>query len=139
MTRRAQRGPPEPADSGARLDKWLWAARFYRTRALSQAAITGGKVRYEGERSKPAKAVQVGARIALRQGWDEIELIVRGLSEQRGGAEQARLLYEETPESRSRRQAAAEQRRLQNLRIAAVRPDKKQRRLLEKLRRRLID
>lgn len=127
------------ADGHVRLDKWLWAARFYKTRTISQEAIDGGKVRYEGERAKPSKSVQVGARIALRQGYDEIEVIVLALSEQRGSATVARTLYEETGDSRLKREAAAEQRRLQAATFDAVRPDKRQRRLLEKLKRTLID
>jgi ribosome-associated heat shock protein Hsp15 len=140
MSRQQQKtAHPRPADgSGARLDRWLWAARFYKTRTLSQEAIDGGKVRYDGDRSKASKSVQIGARIALRQGWDDIEVVVKALSEKRGGAPEARLLYEETPESIERREKAAEQRRLNAVQFDAVRPDKKQRRLLEKLKRRLI-
>jgi ribosome-associated heat shock protein Hsp15 len=122
-----------------RLDKWLWAARFYKTRTLAQEAIDGGKVHYEGERAKPAKSVALNAKIRLRQGYDELEVIVKGLSDKRGSATIARQLYEETEASRKQREQAAEQRRIQNASFASVRPDKKQRRLLEKLRRTLID
>ncbi len=129
----------EKSGIAPRLDKWLWAARFYKTRTLSQEAIDGGKVRYEGERAKPAKAVAVGARIELRQGFEELEIVVRALSDQRGSATLARQLYEETPASRIKRDNAAEQRRIQNASFQSVRPDKKQRRLLDKLKRKLID
>ncbi|MDB5969693.1 MAG: RNA-binding protein [Hydrocarboniphaga sp.] len=122
-----------------RLDKWLWAARFYKTRSLAQEAIDGGKVRYEGDRAKPAKSVALNARIRLRQGFDELEVIVKGLSDQRGAAPIARQLYEETETSRRQREQAADQRRIQNASFESVRPDKKQRRLLEKLKRTLID
>lgn len=131
------------SDSGlttqARLDKWLWAARFYKTRTLSQEAIDGGKVRYEGDRSKSSKSVQIGAHIRLRQGFDEIEVVVKALSEKRGSATMARGLYAETEVSRKAREAAAEQRRIVNASYDSVRPDKKQRRLLDKLKRTLID
>ena len=130
----------QPSNFGAvRLDKWLWAARFYKTRTLAQEAIDGGKVRYEDERAKPAKSVALNAKIRLRQGYDELEVIVKGLSDKRGSATIARQLYEETDTSRKQREQAAEQRRIQNASFASVRPDKKQRRLLEKLKRTLID
>lgn len=125
--------------SPIRLDKWLWAARFYRTRTLSQEAIEGGKVRYEGERTKASKSVQIGARIVLRQGYDELEVIVLALSEHRGSATVARTLYEETEGSRQKREQSAEQRRIQAASFDSVRPDKRQRRLLDKLKRTLID
>ncbi len=127
------------APDGARLDKWLWAARFYRTRTLSQEAIDGGKVRYEGERAKASKSVRIGARIVLRQGYDELEVVVKGLSEKRGSATIAQALYEETEASRQKREASAEQRRIQAASFDSVRPDKRQRRLLDKLKRTLID
>jgi len=122
-----------------RLDKWLWAARFYRTRTISKKAIDGGKVRYEGERAKASKTVQVGARIELRQGYDDLEVVVKALSEHRGNATLARTLYEETEASRRKREAMAEQKRIEAASFDSVRPDKRQRRLLEKLRRTLID
>jgi ribosome-associated heat shock protein Hsp15 len=122
-----------------RLDKWLWAARFYKTRTLAQEAIDGGKVRYEGDRAKPAKSVALNAKIRLRQGFEELEVVVKGLSDKRGSATIARQLYEETDASRRDREIASEQRRIQNASFESVRPDKKQRRLLDKLKRTLID
>ena len=130
----------EPDHPGkVRLDKWLLAARFFKTRALAAEAIDGGKVRYEGDRAKPAKSVALNAHIRLRQGYEELEVVVKGLSDKRGSATIARQLYEETEASRVARERAAEQRRIENASYNSVRPDKKQRRLLDKLKRTLID
>jgi len=89
-----------------RLDKWLWAARFFKTRALSSDAVDGGKVHVDGERAKPAKEVKLGMLIRVRRGSEEMEVVVRGLSVQRKGAPEAVLLYEETEESRLNRENA---------------------------------
>jgi ribosome-associated heat shock protein Hsp15 len=89
-----------------RLDKWLWAARFFRTRALAQQAIEAGRVRVGGERVKPSKAVRTGDLLAIRIQEVDWEIAVRGLSERRGPAAAARLLYEEQEESRRRRARA---------------------------------
>ncbi|MGQ0530295.1 MAG: RNA-binding S4 domain-containing protein [Panacagrimonas sp.] len=110
-----------------RLDKWLWAARFYRTRSIAKQAIESGHVRYEGDRAKVGRAVRVGAVLVVRQGWDEREVIVRGLSAQRGGAPQAQQLYEETADSLRRREEARLIRK-SGPSFDPVRPDKKQRR-----------
>lgn len=110
-----------------RLDKWLWAARFFRTRSLAKQAIEAGHVRYQGERSKVGRSVQPGATLQIRQGWDEREVTVRALSDQRRGAPEAQRLYEETPASLQQR----EDRRLQRAagpRFDEPRPDKRQRR-----------
>lgn len=90
-----------------RIDKWLWAARFFKTRGLAADAIDGGKVRYDGERPKPAKEVKVGAVLRITRPDGEWEIVVRGLSAQRRGAPEAALLYEETEQSRQRREQAA--------------------------------
>jgi len=90
-----------------RIDKWLWAARFFKTRGLAADAIDGGKVRYDGERPKPAKEVKVGAILRITRPDGEWEIVVRGLSAQRRGAPEAALLYEETEQSRQRREQAA--------------------------------
>ena len=82
-----------------RLDKWLWAARFYKTRSIAKAMIEGGKVHYNGQRAKVSKNVEVGAMIKLRQGNDEKEIEVIALSDQRRGAPEAQLLYQETAQS----------------------------------------
>ncbi|MDZ7853718.1 MAG: ribosome-associated heat shock protein Hsp15 [Halomonas sp.] len=113
-----------------RLDKWLWAARFFKTRALAKKAIEGGKVHYEGARAKTSKSVEVGALIRVPQGWDILEVEVLALSDQRRGAPEARALYRETEESVERREREAEARRLNNqvMQHPLKRPDKKQRR-----------
>ena len=90
-----------------RIDKWLWAARFFKTRGLAADAIDGGKVRYDGERPKPAKEVRIGAVLRITRPDGEWEIVVRGLSAQRRGAPEAALLYEETEQSRLRREQAA--------------------------------
>lgn len=121
-----------------RLDKWLWAARFFKTRSLAKQAVEGGKVRYEGERCKVSREVEVGARLTIRQGWDDREVIVRQLSDQRRGAPEARLLYQETPESARRREEAAARRRAMGpgaTIISEGKPDKKQRRQIHRFKR----
>ncbi len=96
-----------PADEmhKVRIDKWLWAARFFKTRALAIDAIKGGKVSHAGQRVKPSKEVQVGDELTVRQGFAVKTIIVKALSEQRGPAPQAALLYEETAESAEKREA----------------------------------
>ncbi|GAB7265268.1 hypothetical protein DZS_22380 [Dickeya ananatis] len=86
-------------DNAVRLDKWLWAARFYKTRALAREMIDGGKVHYNGQRSKPGKLVELDAEITLRQGNDTRTVMVRAITDQRRPAAQAQALYEETPQS----------------------------------------
>ncbi|WP_299009350.1 ribosome-associated heat shock protein Hsp15 [uncultured Shewanella sp.] len=115
-----------------RLDKWLWAARFYKTRAIAKDMINGGKVHYNGQRTKSSKMVEIGAKIKLRQGFDEKEVIVVQLSENRQKAAIAQTLYTETPESTAKRKTYAEARRLNILNnpAPAQKPDKKQRRQL---------
>lgn len=118
------------SDSKVRLDKWLWAARFYKTRNIAREAIAGGKVHLNGSRCKPGKEPRVGDELRVRVGWDEKTVIVRELYDKRQNAELAQKLYEETPESIARREANTEQRKA--LRGATPRPgrrpDKKQRR-----------
>lgn len=112
-----------------RLDKWLWAARFYKTRALAKAAIEGGKVHCRGERCKPAKEPALGDELLIRTGFDERTVIVRALSGVRRGAPEAQQLYEETPDSLQRREQAAERRKAGALGwVSEGRPTKKQRR-----------
>jgi ribosome-associated heat shock protein Hsp15 len=121
-----------------RLDKWLWAARFYKTRALAAEAIGGGKVQLNGDRAKRAKPVQIGDEVRIRQGPYEHTVTVRRLSDRRGPAVEAVTLYEETQESRAAREAMALQ--LKSLHAAFLpergRPTKKDRREIEKLKRR---
>ena len=94
-------------DNKCRLDKWLWAARFFKTRSLATDAIDGGKVHVDGDRAKPAKEVRVGQRIYIRRKELEMEVEVMALSNQRRGAPEAALLYQETPESARKREDAA--------------------------------
>ncbi|MBY4679079.1 ribosome-associated heat shock protein Hsp15 [Marinobacterium arenosum] len=114
-------------DLKVRLDKWLWAARFYKTRAIAKQMIEGGKVHYNGQRSKCSRLVEIGAELQIRQGFDEKTVIVEALSDQRRGAPEAQLLYRETEQSQQQREEAAERRKL--MRDApAQRPNKKDRR-----------
>ena len=122
--------------SGVRLDKWLWAARFYKTRSIAKAMIEGGKVHYNGQRAKTSKEVEVGATIKLRQGNDEKETIVTALSDQRRGAPEAQLLYQETEKSVKQREAIALARKANALSMPHPdrRPNKKERRELVKFK-----
>ncbi|BAE75590.1 Heat shock protein 15 [Sodalis glossinidius str. 'morsitans'] len=119
-----------------RLDKWLWAARFYKTRALAREMIEGGKVHYNGQRSKPGKTMELGAEITLRQGNDERQVRVRALSDQRRPASDAQLLYQETDTSIAKREKMAEARKHNALTMPHPdrRPDKKERRNLIKFK-----
>src|SRR5258705_9699833 len=91
-----------------RLDKWLWAARFFKTRAASSTAVAGGKVQVNGSRAKPAKQVQVGDTLRVRVGPYEWIVTVRAVTERRGSARDAQLLYDESPEGRGARERRAE-------------------------------
>ena len=119
-----------PACDKVRLDKWLWAARFFKTRALATEAINGGHVHLNGSRPKPSRTLAVGDELTVRKGQDTFEIKVLQLSDKRGPATVARELYEEDEKSRNRREEQSEQRRLE---AAAMphqqrRPDKKGRR-----------
>ena len=96
-----------------RLDKWLWAARFFKTRALATEAVTGGKVHAGGQRCKPSHPVRLGETLRIQRGLEEYQVMVRALNDRRGPATEAALLYEETAESRQRRDVLREQRRLE--------------------------
>lgn len=115
-----------------RLDKWLWACRFYKTRSLAKDMIEGGKVHYNGQRCKASKQVDIGATIRLTQGSDEKIVIVLGLSEKRLSAPLAQALYQETEESIELRQTRAELRKTNTLYAPhpETKPDKKMRRQL---------
>ena len=118
-----------------RLDKWLWAARFYKTRSVAKQAIDGGKVYCEGSRCKPGKDVEIGMEIRLRQGFDEKTVTIKALSDHRRGAPEAQLLYEETKESIEIRLAQAAQRKAQpSLGPTAGKPNKKNRRLIHRFK-----
>ena|SRR5687767_2889982 len=119
-----------------RIDKWLWAARFYKTRSLAAEAISGGKVQVNGERVKRAKPLQIGDEVRIRQGPYEHLVVVRELSDRRGPAAQAATLYEEKPSSRAAREALALQ--LKSLHQVFApdrgRPTKKDRREINRLK-----
>lgn len=119
-----------------RIDKWLWAARFFRTRALAKKALEGGKIRIDGQRAKPGKEIKIGEILVIRQGWDEREILVADLSDQRRGAPEAARLYSETPESMARReQNAAERKAAHGGHIASDhKPSKKERRQIHQFR-----
>lgn len=125
----------EKDDDKVRLDKWLWAARFFKTRALAKAAIEGGKVHCRGERCKPGKEPKIGDELLIRSGFDERTVVILALSAVRRGAPQAQLLYAETAESIARREQAAAQRKAGALGVQTDgRPSKKQRRQLHRFR-----
>ncbi|MGL9722681.1 ribosome-associated heat shock protein Hsp15 [Sodalis sp. (in: enterobacteria)] len=119
-----------------RLDKWLWAARFYKTRALAREMIEGGKVHYNGQRSKPGKTMELSAEITLRQGNDERQVSVRAISDQRRPASDAQQLYQETDASIAKREKMAKARKQNALTMPHPnrRPDKKERRNLIKFK-----
>ena len=120
-----------------RVDKWLWAARFYKTRSIAKAAIEGGKVHLDGQRVKVSREITIGERLAIKQGWEEKEVIVKSLSDQRGPAPVAQMLYEETPESARRREREAQARKAAGGAMArpVQKPGKHERKALEKLRK----
>jgi ribosome-associated heat shock protein Hsp15 len=118
-----------------RIDRWLWAARFYKTRSLATAAVHGGKVEVNGERAKPARLIRIGDAVSVRQPPFEWQLLVRGLAERRGAASVAQGLYEETADSRAARQRVQEQLRVvQPLFVYEEkgRPTKKDRRMIDR-------
>lgn len=118
-------------DDKVRLDKWLWAARFYKTRALAKTAIESGKVHCRGERCKPGKEPRIGDQFQIRAGFDERTVVVEALSIVRRGAPEAQTLYSETPESIAKRENEAAQRKAGNLGVTTDgKPTKKQRRQL---------
>jgi ribosome-associated heat shock protein Hsp15 len=117
-----------------RIDKWLWAARFFKTRSQAKEAIEGGKVHCEGQRVKVSKDVHVGMMLTVRQGYDEKIIRVEALSDARGPASAALLLYAETAESMALREENAIARKAQNLAHPDHRPNKKERRQIHKFR-----
>ena len=119
-----------------RIDKWLWAARFFKTRTLAKTAIESGKVQLAGQRVKVSREVAPGDVLRIRQGWDEREVIVKGTSEQRRSAPIAQTLYEETSYSVARRERAAEARKAAGAMARPTqRPGKHERKALERLRK----
>ncbi|AXY60282.1 RNA-binding S4 domain-containing protein [Acinetobacter sp. WCHAc010052] len=124
---------PETA-AGIRIDKWLWAARFFKTRSIAKAAIEGGKVHHNGDRVKVSREVRIGMELTIQQGFDKKTVTVKALSSVRGPAPVAQLLYEETEVSIARRELIATQRKLHNLARPDNRPSKKDRRDINKFK-----
>ena len=132
MSRQASRTPAIEAATKVRIDKWLWAARFYRTRSLAAQAVEAGQIRIDGERVKPSQPVRAGARVVVRKqalAWD---IEVTAIAERRGSATDAALLYRETPDSAAARErAVAERKAARSSAIVSARPTKRDRRRLE--------
>ena len=132
MNEKSQQSNP----TTVRLDRWLWAARFFKTRAIAKQAIEGGKVHLNGQRSKAGRTLQGGEILAIRKEFDIYTVEVIGLAEKRGPAKLARTLYEESDESLILRQKAAELRRINQLSMSpsSHKPDKKQRRKIHQFK-----
>lgn len=124
----------EESAENLRLDKWLWAARFFKSRSLAIEAIQLGRVHVNGDRIKPARQIRIGDKVRVQRGNDRIEVFVRFLNPVRRSAALAQLLYDETLESRLAREVAAERRRLYSepARALAGRPTKRNRRAIER-------
>jgi ribosome-associated heat shock protein Hsp15 len=122
-------------DGIVRIDKWLWAARFFKTRSMAATAVERGQVRVAGERVKPARTLRVGERLSVQRGDESFEVVVSGLSAVRGPASVARLLYAEAAESVARRTQARDAARLMKEPAAAIRgrPSKRDARALRRL------
>lgn len=128
--------PPASGAAAVRIDKWLWAARFYKTRSIARQMVDGGKVDYNGAKAKPSRTVEIGAKIRLLQGFARKEVVVKAISDVRDPAPVAATLYEETPESIARRE---EEMRLNKMAALLnprpdTKPNKKERRELESLK-----
>ena len=121
---------------GVRIDRWLWAARFFKTRSLAKAAVEGGKVHLESSRVKPSKEVRIGQSLEIRRGDMLQTVVIQALSDQRGSATIAQTLFTETPGSSEKRERYKSMRRMERagLNIPASKPDKKDRRALAQLR-----
>ncbi len=122
--------------AGIRIDKWLWAARFFKTRSLATDAVSGGKIKLNGAPTKPARDLKVGDKLDVFNGDTRREVVVQALSEKRGPAAEARLLYEETTESIAAREAEQARRKFTQEPAAEIhgRPTKRDRRQMERLR-----
>lgn len=123
-------------DEKVRIDKWLWAARFFKTRSLAKEAIEGGKVHYNKQRCKPGKSVDIGAELTIRQGWFDKVVIVEGLSDRRKNASLAQELYRETEESKEKREKALAERKqaMSALPAPFKRPNKRDRRRIHRFK-----
>lgn len=118
-----------------RLDKWLWAARFYKTRSIARDMVQGGKVQYNGQKTKPGRNINVGDTVRLRQGFDDKTIIITQILDKRQSAPLAQLMYTETPDSIEKRtQNMASRQAMGHNPRPENRPDKKQRRQLIKLK-----
>ena len=129
--------PPHPYSvDTVRIDRWLWAARFFKTRSAAKAAIEGGKVHADGARIKPAKDVRIGQELQIRRGHSEVTVVVTALADRRGSASIAQALYQETAASIEAREVASSRRRMERagLQVPSMRPTKKGRRDLRKLK-----
>lgn len=125
-----------------RIDKWLWAARFFKTRSLAKQALEGGKVQCDGQKVKPSKDITTGLTLTIRQGYDDKVVLVKALSDKRRGAPEAQLLYEETAESIAKREERAAQRKAGGLAgqiVSDHRPNKKERRQIHRFQRQQLD
>lgn len=129
-------GQEDKDDDKIRIDKWLWAARFFKTRSLAKQAIDGGKIQCDGQRIKPSRDMEVGMVLSIRQDLDEKIVMVKALSDQRRGAPEAALLYEETEDSLVQREKRSADRKagLGSF-IISDRPNKKQRRQIHRFQR----
>lgn len=123
-------------DSSVRLDKWLWAARFFKTRSVAREAVAGGKVHLNGNRAKPGRSLNIGDELRIQRAEEEYTITIVDLTARRGPATVARTLYEESEESRTLREKLAEERRLNRMQNTSNegRPDKRQRRRLIRFR-----
>lgn len=126
--------------SKVRIDKWLWAARFFKTRSLAKQAIEGGKVHLNGQRVKASKDIEAGIQLQIRQGWDEKDILVLALSDKRGPAPVAALLYQETEESIAKREQQALERKAMNTGMHTEgKPNTRQRRHIHRFKRDILN
>lgn len=126
----------DSSEHSVRLDKWLWAARFFKTRALAKAAIQNGHAQYNQSKTKSSRTVEIGAELTIKQGFDEKTVVVTELSDKRRNATEAALLYAETPQSIQQRQRRTDERKRMNAGrvMTEGRPTKKQRRQIHKFK-----
>ncbi len=129
----------QSTSQAVRLDKWLWAARFYKTRSLCKVAINGGKVSYNGAKGKASRTVEVGALVSLKLNWDEKIVKIINISDKRLGAPEAQTLYKETPESIEKRdKRSSENKSFGGQIISNHKPNKKERRDIKQLKKNII-
>ena len=126
--------PESLVTESMRVDKWLWAARFFKTRSVAKAAIEGGKVHHNTDRVKVSREIRVGMELTIQQGFERKTVVIKALSAVRGGAPVAQQLYEETEVSIARRELLSSQRKLHNLARPDHRPSKKDRRDISKFK-----